>query len=46
MKSEMNIRQQALEFGFFVVCASSWLNPDQQAQIMQDTISPISGAAA
>jgi aliphatic nitrilase len=46
MKSEMNIRQHALEAGCFVVCASSWLNPDQQAQIMQDTgceIGPISG---
>jgi aliphatic nitrilase len=46
MKSEMNIRQHALEAGCFVVCASSWLSPNQQAQIMQDTgceIGPISG---
>ena len=35
-----------LESGCFVVCATAWLDPDQQAQIMKDTgcsIGPISG---
>ncbi|HEY4263039.1 MAG TPA: nitrilase-related carbon-nitrogen hydrolase [Schlesneria sp.] len=43
---QVNIRQHALESGCFVVNATSWLNADQQAQIMQDTgctIGPISG---
>ncbi len=42
---QVNIRQHALESGCFVVNATAWLNPDQQAQIMQDTgcsIGPIS----
>ncbi|HKA16692.1 MAG TPA: nitrilase-related carbon-nitrogen hydrolase [Blastocatellia bacterium] len=45
-KSEINIRQHALESGCFVVCATAWLDADQQAQIMKDTgceIGPISG---
>ena len=45
-KSEINIRQQALESGCFVVCATAWLNADQQVQIMKDTgceVGPISG---
>ena len=43
---EVNIRQHALESGCFVVNATAWLDPDQQAQIMKDTgcrIGPISG---
>ncbi len=43
---ELNVRQHALESGCFVVCATAWLDPDQQAQIMKDTgceIGPISG---
>src|SRR5262249_35752377 len=35
-----------LESGCFVVCATAWLDADQQARIMQDTgcdIGPISG---
>jgi aliphatic nitrilase len=43
---EINIRQHALESGCFVVNATAWLDPDQQAQIMKDTgceIGPISG---
>lgn len=42
----VNIRQHALESGCFVVNATAWLDPDQQAQIMKDTgcsIGPISG---
>jgi nitrilase len=42
---EVNIRQHALESGCFVVNATSWLNAEQQAQIMKDTgcsIGPIS----
>ena len=42
---QVNIRQHALESGCFVVNATAWLNPDQQAQIMKDTgcaIGPIS----
>jgi nitrilase len=45
-RMEINIRQHALESGVFVVNATAWLYPDQQAQIMQDTgcsIGPISG---
>jgi aliphatic nitrilase len=41
----VNIRQHALESGCFVVNATAWLDPDQQAQIMKDTgcaIGPIS----
>jgi aliphatic nitrilase len=43
---QVNIRQHALESACFVVNATSWLNPDQQAQIVADTggtIDPISG---
>jgi aliphatic nitrilase len=45
-QTEINVRQHALEAACFVVCATAWLNPDQQAQIMTDTgcsIDPISG---
>ncbi len=45
-QTQVNIRQHALESGCFVVCATAWLNPDQQGQIMKDTgctIGPISG---
>jgi aliphatic nitrilase len=45
-QTEINIRQHALESGCFVVCATAWLNPEQQAKIMKDTgssIGPISG---
>jgi nitrilase len=46
MKVEINIRQHALESACFVVCATAWLDPDQQAQIVTDTggdRGPISG---
>jgi aliphatic nitrilase len=42
---EVNIRQHALESACFVVCATAWLDSDQQAQIAKDTggiIGPIS----
>jgi nitrilase len=45
-QTEVNIRQHALESACFVVCATAWLDADQQAQIMTDTgcsIGPISG---
>lgn len=45
-KSEINVRQHALESGCFVVCATAWLDADQQAQIAKDTggdVGPISG---
>jgi aliphatic nitrilase len=45
-RMEINIRQHALESGAFVVNATAWLEPEQQAQIMKDTgceIGPISG---
>jgi nitrilase len=45
-QTEANIRQHALESACFVVCATAWLDADQQAQIMNDTgcaIGPISG---
>lgn len=47
-QTQVNIRQHALESACFVVCASAWLDPDQQAQIMKDTgcgIGPISGGS-
>jgi nitrilase len=45
-QTEVNIRQHALESACFVVCATAWLDADQQAQIMSDTgcgVGPISG---
>lgn len=39
-QTEVNIRQHALESACFVVCATAWLNPSQQEQIMKDTGSP------
>src|SRR3954466_8643454 len=36
-QTEVNVRQHALESACFVVCASAWMNADQQAQIAQDT---------
>jgi aliphatic nitrilase len=45
-QTQVNIRQHALESACFVVCATAWLNADQQAQIAKDTagsIGPISG---
>lgn len=41
LQTETNIRQHALESACFVVCATAWLDTDQQAQIMKDTGSPI-----
>src|SRR5499433_3684613 len=35
-QTEINIRQHALESACFVVCASAWLDPDQQAQLIAD----------
>lgn len=45
---ETSIRNHALESGSFVVNATGWLDPDQQAQIMADTgtpVGPISGGS-
>jgi aliphatic nitrilase len=45
-QTQVNIRQHALESACFVVCATAWLNADQQAQIGKDTggsIGTISG---
>jgi aliphatic nitrilase len=45
-QTAVNIRQHALESACFVVCASAWLDADQQAQIVKDTggsLGPISG---
>jgi len=45
-QTEVNIRQHALESGCFVVCATAWLDPEQQARIAKDTggsVGPISG---
>jgi len=45
-QTEINVRQHALESGCFVVCATAWLNADQQAQIVKDSgasIAAISG---
>ncbi|AVH54746.1 MULTISPECIES: nitrilase-related carbon-nitrogen hydrolase [Streptomyces] len=38
---EINIRQHALESACFVVNATAWLDPDQQAQIAKDTGGPV-----
>ncbi|MFT4437720.1 nitrilase-related carbon-nitrogen hydrolase [Caballeronia sp. 15715] len=38
---QVNIRQHALESGAFVVNATSWLDAEQQARIMEDTGCPI-----
>ncbi len=45
-QTQVNIRQHALESACFVVCATAWLDADQQAQIAKDTganIGPIAG---
>jgi aliphatic nitrilase len=45
---EVSVRNHALESGSFVVNATGWLDPDQQAQIVADTgapIGPISGGS-
>ena len=45
-QTEINVRQHALESACFVVCATAWLDADQQAQIVKDTggsAGPISG---
>ena len=36
-QTQVSVRQHALESGCFVVCATAWLDPDQQAQIIKDT---------
>jgi nitrilase len=44
-QTQVNVRQHALESGCFVVCATAWLDTNQQARIMKDTgcdIEPIS----
>jgi aliphatic nitrilase len=40
-QTEVSVRNHALESGSFVVNATAWLDPGQQAQIMADTGSPI-----
>jgi nitrilase len=45
-QTQVNVRQHALESACFVVCATAWLDADQQAQIAKDTggnIGSISG---
>jgi nitrilase len=45
-QTEVNVRQHALESGCFVVCATAWLDAEQQAQVVKDTggtVGPISG---
>ena len=45
-QTEVNIRQHALESACFVVCATAWLDANQQQLIARDTggnITPISG---
>jgi aliphatic nitrilase len=36
-QTQINVRQHALESGCFVVCATAWLDAEQQAQIAKDT---------
>jgi nitrilase len=40
-RTEISVRNHALESGAFVVNATAWLDADQQAQIMADTGCPI-----
>ncbi|ANS32581.1 carbon-nitrogen hydrolase family protein (plasmid) [Rhodococcus opacus] len=40
-QTEVSVRNHALESASFFVNATAWLDPDQQAQIMADTGSPI-----
>jgi nitrilase len=40
-QTEIQARNHALESGVFVVTATAWLDPDQQALIMADTGSPL-----
>ena len=45
-QAEIAIRQHALESACFVVCATAWLDPEQQAQIVRDTggkLGPLTG---
>jgi aliphatic nitrilase len=35
-QTQVNIRQHALQSACFVVCATAWLDADQQAQIVKD----------
>jgi aliphatic nitrilase len=45
-QTEVNVRQHALESACFVVCASAWLDADQQTQLVNDTgagVGPLSG---
>jgi nitrilase len=45
-QTEINVRQHALESACFVVSATAWLDPEQQARIAEDTgcaVGPISG---
>jgi nitrilase len=39
-QTQINVRQHALESACFVVCATAWLDPDQQAHIVKDTGGP------
>jgi nitrilase len=45
-QTQINIRQHALESACFVVCATAWLDPDQQAQIVKDTGGAIGAIAS
>src|SRR5690242_11829138 len=40
-QAEISVRNHALESGAFVVNATGWLTPDQQAQIVADTGCPV-----
>ncbi|MBR0641372.1 nitrilase-related carbon-nitrogen hydrolase [Plastoroseomonas hellenica] len=40
-QAEVSIRQHALESACFVVNATAWLEPDQQARIAEDTSAPL-----
>ncbi|OJZ67949.1 aliphatic nitrilase [Mycobacterium paraffinicum] len=40
-QTEISVRNHALESGGFVVCATAWLDADQQARIAADTGGPV-----
>ena len=45
-QTEISVRNHALESGAFVVNATGWLDPDQQAQFVADTAGPIEPSPA
>jgi len=45
-QTQVSVRQHALESGCFVVCATAWLDAEQQAQVAKDTGGAISAISS